>query len=274
RPGRRAAGLEAVGEDVIRLEVVFLRAVFGAYVDVQATVCRRQLDAVLAQVTGRRPIQDVFRGSCLVAGGYGHIGQCRGSHPAFLPDVPRDAGRVSAAQCGCTDRCPGRHAGHATRRRIRYDIERIIDLLHAEEVALDVPELRDAELRIGVIRPDVVNIAPDAEQLADRIRGVVVLASAALDVAPTEIHVELGGGRIGVYRQAEGPLILVESRGVAADGGKLLRRQQGVIAARHEGREGERAARAVLRLVGIARVHGLRVEVRVLACLVVQEPAR
>src|SRR5207302_2687530 len=102
----------------------------------------------------------------------------------------------------------------------------------------------------------------------------VVLASAAFDVAAAKVHIECSAVRGGGYGQAEEPLILVERRDIPAGRGELLGRQQRVVAAGHEGGEGERAARAILRLVGAARVHGLRGEVRAHALLLVQERAR
>ncbi len=60
RLGRGAAGLEAVGKDIVRVEVKFLLAILGTDVDVQAAVGARQLDAVLAQVASDGGISDVL----------------------------------------------------------------------------------------------------------------------------------------------------------------------------------------------------------------------
>ena len=51
----------------------------------------------------------------------------------------------------------------------RKTVETIL-VLSAEEVALDVLELGDAHLGIGVVAPGVVDLALHSEQLADRIR--------------------------------------------------------------------------------------------------------
>src|SRR5207244_11506792 len=95
----------------------------------------------------------------------------------------------------------------------------------------------------------VLDPALDAQRVADRVRGVVVLASAAFDVAAAKVHIECSAVRGGGYGQAEEPLILVERRDIPAGRCEFLGRQQRVVAAGHEGGEGERAARAILRLV-------------------------
>ena len=58
--GAVTTGVEAIGEDVVRIEVIVLPAVLRADIEAQAGVGGRQLDAVLAEVTRDRGISDVF----------------------------------------------------------------------------------------------------------------------------------------------------------------------------------------------------------------------
>ena len=62
RQGRGAAGVQAVCVYVIRAEIELLAAILGADGDVQAARRAREFGAVLAEVTRRRGIGDVFLG--------------------------------------------------------------------------------------------------------------------------------------------------------------------------------------------------------------------
>ena len=265
RTRRCTAGLEAVLEDVIGAELEPLRAVLGTDIDVQATVGTRQLYAVLAQVARHRGIGDVLRGVRAVAGRNRQVGQGRRRDATLLPDVLRHAGRLRAVGQGrAANRSAGRDPDNSADGGIGDDIQRIANLLGAEEVTFKVREVGDAELGVGIVGPGAVDLALEADDLANGIGQVVVLASAAFDVAPAQVLRELQAGA------AELGLV---GREICrrTDGRHFLRRQQRVVAAGRNWGVGERAARSVLRLVLIAGVHGLRVGLHVIIHVVVQE---
>src|SRR5205807_3996408 len=170
----------------IRIELEGLLAPLGAEVDGQAMGSRRELDAVLAEITGDRTVTDVFRRVDRIGRGSGQVSQLRRGYgtarTAGYPDVPRHAGRSRGA--------------HSCAAGARHSVKRIGNLRYTKKVALDVLERRDAHLSVGIVRPHVVDRALGAEHLADGIRGVVVLPSAALDAAAGDIHRQ-GVGRLG-----------------------------------------------------------------------------
>ena len=188
-------------------------------------------------------------------------------HAALLPDVPGDAGRIGATERRCAHRGAGRYAQDAVRRRVGHHVEGLRNLRRAEEIRLLILELGDADLSVGVVGPDIVDRALDTQHLANRVGAVIVLPPAAFDVAPTDQHGELGAAA------AEERLIFREIAR-RADEADLLCRQQRVVAGRLELREGECAARAILRGRGIARIHGLGIDAGVLARVVMHERAR
>ena len=273
RRGQAALG-ERLAVDVVRIEVVLLLAVLGADVDDHAARCGRNLHAVLAEVTRHRRVSDVFLVSDRVARGNRQVRKLSGSDAADVPDVPRHASRSGLVDRRGADRAADRHAGdHAlgrigSCRRIRNDVQRVDDLLLAEEVALDVFRRREADLAVHVVGPRVVDLALGAEHLADRVLRVVVLAAAAFHVTTTDVGLEAVGGSARVLR-----LVLGE-RGRVAERRLLRRGEQRVRAADREHRLAEEGPRrAVLRLRGVPREHRLRIDVHVVVHVVVQERA-
>ena len=280
--GAVTTGVEAVGEDVVRVEVVVLPAIFHADVEVEAAIGGRQPDAVLAEVAGGRRIEDIFFDRRRPGGRYRYIGEllCRrrrtsgrgGTAVAGRPDVPRHAIGVRAVHARRADRRAHRDAGddRLTVRlgRVGNHVQRVGDLRITEEVALDVPEIYESGLSVSVVSPYVVDRALEAQDLPESVRAVVVEASATLDVAPGDPDLDI------IARRETERGVIRSDVGRRADRRDFLRGQQRIVAL-DDGfvDEGKRAARTVLRLIGVARVHGFAVEGRVLAHVEVQEPA-
>ncbi len=111
---RGAARLKAVGEDVVRIELELLFAIFGADVDRQAVLRSRDLDAVLAEVARNGSVADVFGRQRCVRGRNRQVGELRLGDAARGINVPRNAGRSRAArERRSAHRSADRHAGYA-----------------------------------------------------------------------------------------------------------------------------------------------------------------
>src|SRR4029077_18201512 len=172
---------------VVRAEDIVLLPPFRADVDVQSAVGGRQLDAILAQVAGDRTVGKVGRGFRRVGYGYGQVGLLRRGHAALLPDIPGHASGIGTRDLRLTDRGAGRHTRHVPyARRVCHRDKCVVNLLLTEEIGLDVLKLRDTDLRERIVGPHTVDRAFGAQHLTNRIRSVIVLPPAALDIAAAD----------------------------------------------------------------------------------------
>src|SRR5207237_8000272 len=103
------------------------------------------------------------------------------STPMNTP-IPRHEGLVPAANDRLAGRCTARTGN---------DVQGVVDLRIAEEVALYILELRDAHLAVGIVGPGAVDRALHTAHLPEYVRGVVVLRIAALDAATDNEEVDL-----------------------------------------------------------------------------------
>jgi hypothetical protein len=232
--------------------------ILRAEVHLQAGVRRRQLDR-LGEVGRHVRVHEV-----LDRLGADHernleVGECLGRHAARLPDVVRHAGRI-VVRCIVVDV----DSAHGIAGAVVDGVQRVLDARGREVVQERAVAFRLAVDAGHIVRPDVVDVALDADDQARGLVTDVVLAATAFDVAPPDEE-----RRRVVRCEAE----------IAAPGLELLRRPERIAAA-HLVSAGEVAAAEKdagggdLRHRAVVHPHELAVHVGVLGDLVVGEDAR
>ncbi len=139
-----------------------------------------------------------------------------------------------------------------------------------------VTHLRDGHLSVRIVAPRLGDLALDAQHLAEIVRGVIVDARTALDAAAGEVQQNIVTRHVRIARETPpGPKVawfaaMLPGEQIVAIS---LRAEQRIRAADHRCCERKGTAGAVRGLRGIAREHELRVHIRMIVDVVVQECA-